>query len=77
MHNDWPFAKQTSVKKSYFMVLPLIVINGFSIKHKITLGQSSFEIPPEEILKRELILAFKDNHWSEIIKTEFYRYRHS
>jgi hypothetical protein len=58
-----PLPDSTSVRKSYVMVLPLVVINYFQSNHKLTLGQSSLETPTVELFKSELLRNFELLEW--------------
>jgi hypothetical protein len=58
-----PLPDSSSVRKSYVMVLPLIVINYFQTNYKLTLGQSSLENPTIELFKTELINNLNPLQW--------------
>lgn len=58
-----PLPDSTSVRKSFVMVLPLLVINYFQTNHKLTLGQSSLETPTVDLFKSELLRYFELLEW--------------
>lgn len=58
-----PLPDSSSIRKSYVMVLPLVVINYFQTNHKLTLGQSSLETPTVELFKSELLRNFELLDW--------------
>ena len=66
IHYTWsdPLPNKTSVKKSYFMILPLLVVNVFQTNHKVTLGQSSLELPIDDMFKREFLNVFDSLPWN-------------
>ena len=64
LNNQLP--KNSSVKQSYFMAVPLIVINYFQANHKLTLGQSSLELSSAEFFKNELLCNLEQLPWTEL-----------
>jgi hypothetical protein len=59
-----PLPDSSSVKKSYMMVLPLVVVNYFQTNHKLTLGESSLDTPTAELFKSELLSNLKRLEWN-------------
>jgi hypothetical protein len=66
-----PLPDSSSVRKSYVMVLPLVVINYFQTNHKLTLGQSSLETPTAELFKSELLSNLNRLQWDVLYQNGY------
>jgi hypothetical protein len=66
-----PLPDSTSVRKSYVMVLPLVVINYFQTNHKLTLGQSSLETPAAELFESELSNNLNRLQWDALYQNGY------